>query len=61
MPIEISQELKESRKFKKGNYQDVAFKHLLAFINILKSINKLVVLYRLTPSPILENSTALGE
>ena len=55
--MEISQE----GKFKEGNYQNIASKHLLAFINALKSINKLIVLYRLTPSLILENGAALKE
>ena len=59
MPIKISQELKESGKFKKGNYQNITSKHSLVFINALKSINKLVVLYRPTPSLILENGAAL--
>ena len=61
MPIKISQELKESGKFKKNNYQNITSKHLLAFINTLKSTNKLVVLYCLTPLLILENGAALGE
>ena len=61
MPIEISQELKELGKFKESNYQNITFKYLLAFINALKSINKLIVLYCLTPSLISENSTALKE
>ena len=61
MPIEISQELKESEKFKEGNYQDITSKYLLAFINALESTNKLVVLHHPTPSPILENGAALGE
>ena len=59
--MEISQELKELGKFKKNNYQNITFKHLLAFINTLKSTNKLVVLYYLTPSPILKNGAALEE
>ena len=61
MPIEISQKLKELGKFKKNNYQDIAFKYLLVFINALKSTNKLVVLYCLTPLLILENGAALKE
>ena len=48
-------------KFKENNYQNITFKHLLAFINALKSTNKLVVLYRPTPLLILENGAALGE
>ena len=60
MPIKINQELKELKKFK-DSYQDITSKYLLVFINTLKSINKLVVLYYLTPSPILENGAALRE
>ena len=59
--MEINWELKESKKFKEGNYWDIIFKHLLAFINVLKNTNKLVALYCLTPSPILKMGTALGE
>ena len=61
MPIEISQELKELGKFKEGNYQNITSKHLLVFINALKSINKLVVLYHPMPLPILENGAASKE
>ena len=61
MPIKISQELKELGKFKKNNYQNIPFKYLLVFLNALKSTNKLVVLYRLTPLLILENGAALKE
>ena len=61
MPIEINQILKELGKFKKDSYQNITSKYLLAFINTLKSINKLVALYRLTPSPILEKGAALKE
>ena len=61
MPMEISQELKELGKFKKDSYQNITSEYLLAFINALESINKLVALYRLTPSLILKKNTALGE
>ena len=61
MPMEISQKLKELGKFEEDNYQNIASEYLLAFIDALKSINKLIVLYRPTPSLILENSTALKE
>ena len=61
MPIEINQKLKELGKFKEGNYQNITSEHLLAFINTLKSINKLVILHHPIPLPILKNSTALGE
>ena len=57
MPIEISQK----GKLKEGNYQDITFKYLLAFINALESTNKLVALHHPTPSPISKNSTASGE
>ena len=61
MPIEISQKLKKLGKFKEGNYQNITFKYLLAFINTLKSTNKLVILYHPTPLLILENGTTLKE
>ena len=61
MPIEINWKLKESRKFKKGSYWDIISKYLPAFINVLENINKLIVLYHPTPSPILEMSAILGE
>ena len=50
MPIKISQE----GKFKESGYRNITSEHLLAFINALKSINKLVVLHRLTPLLILK-------
>ena len=59
MPIKIDRELKELKKFKKSNYQNIISEHLLAFVNTLKSINKLIILYRLIPSPILEKGAAL--
>ena len=59
--MEISQELKELGKFKKSNYQNIASKYLPTFINALESTNKLIVLYRPTPLPILENGAALKE
>ena len=61
MPIKINWELKESGKLKEGSYWDIVFKYLPVFVNALESINKLVVLYRLTPLLILEKGTALGE
>ena len=61
MPIEINRELMDLGKLKEGSYQDIAFKHLLAFINALESINKLVALHRLTPLLISERGAALGE
>jgi len=61
MPIEINRELIDPGKLKEGSYQDIAFKYLLAFINALKSTNKLVALHRLTPLLISENSTTLKE
>ena len=61
MPIEINRELMDPGKLKKGSYQDITFKHLLAFVNALESTNKLVVLYHPTPSPILENGATLKE
>ena len=61
MPIKIDWELKELGKLKEGSYWDIVFKYLLAFINALKSTNKLVILYHPTPSLILEKGTALGE
>ena len=61
MPIEISQKLKKLGKFEEGNYQNITFKYLLAFINTLKSINKLIALYRLTPLLILEKGATLRE
>ena len=48
-------------KFEEGNYQNITSEYLLVFINALKSINKLVVLYHLMPLLILENGAALGE
>ena len=57
MPIKISQK----GKFKESGYQNITFKHLLAFINALKSINKLVVLHRLMLLLILKQSAALEE
>ena len=60
MPIEIDQELKDLGELKSG-FQNTTPKHLLAFINTLKSINNPVILHRLTPSPILKKGTALGE
>ena len=59
--MEINQELKELGKFKEDGYQNITSKHLLAFIDALKSINKLVVLYRPTPLLISEKGAALGE
>ena len=61
MPIEINQKLKELGKFKEDSYQNITSKYLLAFINALESINKLVALYRLTPLLILKKGAALGE
>ena len=61
MPIEIDQKLKELGKFKKDSYQNITSKHLLAFINALENINKLIVLHRLTPLLILKKGTALRE
>jgi hypothetical protein len=57
MPIEISQE----GKLKKSSYQDITSEHSLVFINALKSTNKLIALYRPTPSPISKQGTASGE
>jgi len=59
--MEIDRELMDLGKLKEGSYQNIAFKHLPVFINALKSTNKLVVLYRLMPLPILENGTTLEE
>ena len=59
MPIEIDWELKDINKLKEDGFQNTASKHLLAFINTLENINKLVVLYRLKPLPILKYSTTL--
>jgi hypothetical protein len=57
IPMEISQE----GKLKEGNYQNITSKYLLAFVNALKSTNKLVILYYPTPSPISEQGAASGE
>ena len=59
--MEIDWELKESGKLKESSYWDIAFKHLLVFINALESINKLIVLYHLTLLLISEKGAALGE
>jgi hypothetical protein len=57
MPIEINQK----GKLKEGGYRNITSKHLLAFIDTLKSTNKLVVLYRPIPLLILEQGTASKE
>ena len=61
MPIEIDWELKELGKLKEGSYWDITSEYLSVFINTLESINKLIVLYRLTPSLISEKGAALGK
>ena len=57
--MEIDWELKELGKREEGNYWDIASKYLLAFINTLESINKLIALHRLTPLLISEKNAAL--
>ena len=59
--MEINQELKELGKFKEDGYQNITSKHLLAFIDALKSINELVILHYLMLSLISENGAALRE
>ena len=60
MPMEINQELKDLGELKSG-FWNTTSEYLLAFINALKSINNLIILYRPTPLPILKKGTALGE
>ena len=60
MPIEIDQELKDLGELK-GSFQNTTPKHLLAFIDALRSTNNPVILCHLTPSLILEKNAALGE
>ena len=59
--MEIDWELKESKKLKEGNYQNITSKHLPAFINTLENTNKLVALYHPTPLPILKMGATLKE
>ena len=61
MPIEIDCKLKDLSKPKGDSLQDTAPKQLLIVISTLEDTNKLVVLYRLMPLPILERGAALGE
>ena len=58
VPIEIDYKLKDLSKPKEDKE---APKQLSAVVRILENTNKPAVLYRLTPSPILEKGAALGE
>ena len=60
-PMEINQELKDIGKLKEDGFRNTTSKHLLAFVNTLENTNKLIVLYRPTPSPILKKGTTLEE
>ena len=59
--MEVNQKLKDISKPKEDGFQSAVSKHLPAFINTLEVTNKLVVLSRPTPSPILEKGTILEE
>jgi hypothetical protein len=48
-------------KLKENSFRNATSKYLLVFINALENTNKLAVLYRLTPLPILKKGTALEE
>jgi hypothetical protein len=61
VPIEVDQELKDISKPKEDSFQSAVSKHSPAFINTLEVTNKLVVLSRLIPLPILEKGTISGE
>jgi len=61
VPIEVNRKLKDLSKPKEDSPRDTAPKQLLTVISTLEDTNKPVVLYRLTPLPILEKGAALGE
>ena len=48
-------------KLKEDSYRNITFKYLLAFVDALKSINKLIALGCPTPSPISEKSVISEE
>jgi hypothetical protein len=61
VPIEINYKLKDLSKPKGDGLRDTASKQLLIVISTLEDTNKLTVLYRATPSLILERGATLGE
>jgi hypothetical protein len=61
VPIEINRKLKDLSKPKGDGLWDAAPKQLSIVISTLEDTDKLVVLYCLTPLPILERGVALGE
>jgi len=61
VPLEIDREPKDLSILKENSFQNAASKQSLAFINAPENTNKLVVLRRLTPSPISEKGVISGE
>jgi len=61
VPIEIDRKLKDPSKPEEDGFQDTTPKQLLTVISTLEDTDKLAVLYRLTPLPILERGAILRE